>query len=200
MKRFINTPIKIALFAITLIILLVLASFFIADDVLSQKQKDKLGMEKSIEIALDNAELEENQVHNLNSIYSNKGTSPVYEIYFESDSHKFSYTINAHSGEILRFSKNQVDVSAPSDNNNVENDNSADNPNTSPALIDIETAKSIVLLDAKLDINQVSFTKSKLDKDDALYIYEIEFDYKSLSYEYEIDAYSGAILDKEIDD
>ncbi|MCD8129107.1 MAG: PepSY domain-containing protein, partial [Oscillospiraceae bacterium] len=40
----------------------------------------------------------------------------------------------------------------------------------------------------------------KLDRDDGVYVYEVEFTVGWLEYEYEIDAASGSILSFEIDD
>ena len=186
--KFIDSPIKIALFAISLIVVLVFSSFFVADKVLSKENVEKLGIEKSIDIVLDNANLHEEQVYNLNAAYSNKGSSPVYEISFDSRTHTFSYTVNAHTGDILFFNKKILDT------------NSSIETNTTSSLIDLEKAKSIVLADISLKSSDVIFKKTKLDKDDDIYVYEIEFDYNNLSYEYEINAYSGAITDKDIDD
>ena len=45
----------------------------------------------------------------------------------------------------------------------------------------------------------VTFGKAVLKKDDGRVIYEIEFFTSSHEYEYEIDAYSGAILSQDVD-
>lgn len=62
--------------------------------------------------------------------------------------------------------------------------------------IDIETAKTTALTDAGLDASQVQFTKEKLETDDGVEKYEIEFNYNGYEYDYDIDAKSGAILEK----
>ena len=41
--------------------------------------------------------------------------------------------------------------------------------------------------------------KVELDRDDGRYIYEVEFKAGYMEYEYEIDAYSGAVLQAESD-
>lgn len=177
-----------AIITILTITILVSVSFTIADKVLSQESSNPLSINKGIEIALDNTGLEESQIENLNTIYSNKGPSPTYEIQFDTKTHKYSYIINAHSGEILSYNKTSLEVPVQPETNN------------SDTFIDLEKAKAIALSNAQLNYDDVLFTKSKLDKDDAAYVYEIEFTHSHLSYEYDIDAYSGKILEKEIDD
>lgn len=62
--------------------------------------------------------------------------------------------------------------------------------------IDLESAKSTALKDAGLEVSQVQFTKQKLDTDDGVEKYEIEFNYNGYEYEYDIDAKTGTILEK----
>ena len=55
-------------------------------------------------------------------------------------------------------------------------------------------AESIALAHAKLQKNQVREFECKLDKEKGVIVYEVEFNYGGYEYEYEIDAYSGGIL------
>lgn len=67
-------------------------------------------------------------------------------------------------------------------------------------LIGEERAHQIALNDARLAENQVSKLKVRLKLDDGVWYYDVEFRTIALEYEYEIEAYTGAILDKDIDD
>lgn len=67
-------------------------------------------------------------------------------------------------------------------------------------LIGEERAQQIALSDARLAENQVSKLKVRLKLDDGVWYYDVEFRTIVLEYEYEIEAYTGAILDKDIDD
>jgi uncharacterized membrane protein YkoI len=67
-------------------------------------------------------------------------------------------------------------------------------------LIGEERAQQIALSDARLAENQVSKLKVRLKLDDGVWYYDVEFRTIALEYEYEIEAYTGAILDKDIDD
>lgn len=65
--------------------------------------------------------------------------------------------------------------------------------------ISMDMAKSITLKDAGLRPSFVTFEKALLKKDDGKIIYEIEFFTSTYEYEYEVDAYTGAILSKDVD-
>lgn len=67
-------------------------------------------------------------------------------------------------------------------------------------LIGEERAAEIALKDAGLTESQVSKLKVKLKVDDGTWYYEVEFKTIALEYDYELEAYSGAILEKDIDD
>ncbi len=59
-----------------------------------------------------------------------------------------------------------------------------------------EEAKTIALEHAGLATDQITFTKSEMDKDYAQEHYDIEFHTKDgMEYDYEIDAHNGNILE-----
>lgn len=67
------------------------------------------------------------------------------------------------------------------------------------AFISINKAKKIALSHAGLSENEVRFEKVKLDKDDGIYEYEVEFYAKGLEYDYSVNAKTGKIIDFEIE-
>ena len=62
--------------------------------------------------------------------------------------------------------------------------------------VTIDAAKAAALADAGLAVSDVTFTKEKLDWDDGIAVYDIEFLTADTEYDYEIDAATGAVLDK----
>lgn len=60
--------------------------------------------------------------------------------------------------------------------------------------ISLEEAKSAALANAKLEADQVTFIKEKLDYDDGVAEYDIEFVTETTRYEYEISAKDGTVL------
>lgn len=65
--------------------------------------------------------------------------------------------------------------------------------------IGIDKATEIALADAGLAESDVQFTKQNSDIDDGVNIYEIEFTSGETKYEYDIDAATGKILDRDTD-
>lgn len=65
---------------------------------------------------------------------------------------------------------------------------------SSSGLIGLSKAKQIALARAGVSSSNVYFTKSKLDYDDGIRVYEIEFYAGNYEYEFEISAKSGTIL------
>lgn len=70
------------------------------------------------------------------------------------------------------------------------------------AYIGVEKAKSLALNHAGVAAANATFTEAKLDADDGIMVYEVEFYAAGLEYDYEVDAVSGAIRksDQERDD
>lgn len=66
-------------------------------------------------------------------------------------------------------------------------------------LIPEEEAKGIALKDAGLTEGQISGIRIRLEKDDGIQQYEVEFYAGDKEYDYEIDAVSGNILSKDMD-
>lgn len=62
-----------------------------------------------------------------------------------------------------------------------------------------EEAKGIALKDAGLTEGQISGIRIRLEKDDGIQQYEVEFYAGDKEYDYEIDAVSGNILSKDMD-
>lgn len=63
--------------------------------------------------------------------------------------------------------------------------------------IGVDKAKSIALKDAGVSSSSAVFTKAKLDRDDGMMVYEVEFYSGDTEYEYEINATSGKIRSRD---
>ena len=118
-----------------------------------------------------------------------------YELEFTAGSKEFEYTLNALTGEILGR-----DIE--SNHDHPETTAAASSQKQKTGFISASDAKAIVLSHAGLGESEVTFKKFKLDEDDGIYKYEVEFKKGFVEYEYEINARNGSIIDfeKEIDD
>lgn len=110
----------------------------------------------------------------------------VYDIEFYTDTHEYEYEIEAATGAVYSKSVEAFQTTAGT-------------PGAGSEYISLDRAKSVALGHAGLASNQVTFTKAELDYDDGVAVYEIEFRYGSVEYEYEIDAVSGGVLEYDQD-
>ena len=153
-----------------------------------------IGVEKAKSIALKDA-----GVSNVTFVKAKLDTEDgvkVYDVEFYKGNVEYDYEIDAKTGKILEKDTDIENYTIPTKqtkNNNAKN-------TTNNSYIGVEKAKAIALKDAGL--GSATFTKAKLDTDDGVKIYDIEFRSGNMEYDYEIDAKTGTILEKdaEIDD
>ena len=67
------------------------------------------------------------------------------------------------------------------------------------AFIGEDSAKEIALSDAGVNEADIRFEKVKLERDDGIWQYEIEFSYGRTEYDYDIKAADGTILSRDVD-
>ena len=111
----------------------------------------------------------------------------VYEIEFYSGNTEYDYEILASNGKIISYDKDIENYKIPRKNT------------SSSTYIGKAKAKSIALKDAGVSASSATFTKTKLDYEDGLRVYEIEFYTNSAEYEYEINAKTGKIRDMDVE-
>ena len=102
----------------------------------------------------------------------------VYDIAFTAGNVKYEYEINAETGAVLSVEGEKKNVTGSSSGNRISADK----------------AKEVCLGHAGVSADQAVFEKTKLDVDDGLQVYEMEFAADNAKYEYEINALSGEIL------
>lgn len=91
-------------------------------------------------------------------------------------------------------------TNAPTDKttDSTANQNSQDSkPQNSDTIISEDEAKGIALKDANLKDSEISKFRIKLERDDGIQKYDIDFNSGKHEYDYEIDATSGKILEKD---
>lgn len=139
-----------------------------------------------------------------------------YDVEFYADSYEYDYDINALNGEVIGHSKELEGrkPAAPAASKPQTADNSAASTESKPQTVDnsvaseaskaqyigVEKAKEIALAAAGLEASQVKFKKARLDYDDGVARYDIEFrSGRTHEYDYEINAITGEITDYDFD-
>lgn len=144
-----------------------------------------IGKEAAKNIAFADAGVTANQVTSLKVEFDFDDGKYLYEVEFKSGLSKYEYDIEATTGEIH---KKEV-------NDNTVIEKAPDGVN----FIGIEEAKRIVLENANVTLDEVTIKKAKLDFEKGAYVYEIEFKKGTDSYEYEINAVTGAVINVEVE-
>lgn len=150
---------------------------------------------KAKEIALKDAGIKKSQALFTKAKLDKDDGIYEYEIEFYVGLTEYDYSINAKTGAII-----EKDIDRPKSQEKKTTAAQTTKPaEQSAAFISIDKAKQIALSHAGLDANDVHFEKVKLEKDDGIYEYEVEFTSGRIEYEYSINAKSGSIIDFEID-
>ena len=171
-----------------------------------------IGIEKAKEIAMSHAGVSAGSVSFVKAKLDTEDGVKVYDIEFYSVNVEYDYEINAATGDIVSFDQDienyavPTQPAAPTQPQSSATTQAATQPQTAAptqaasSVISVDKAKQIALSHA--GVSGASFKKVKLDKDDGVRVYEIEFKVGNVEYDYDIDASSGAIISSssEIDD
>ena len=160
----------------------------------SYKATKKITADEAKRIALAHAKLAEKDVTFVKvELELEDNNRYEYDVDFYSGNVEYDYEIDAVSGAILsadRDIENYVIPTQPS----------TSSTNTQTSEISVERAKQIALSHA--GVGSARFKKAKLDYENGVKVYEIEFKVGNLEYEYDINVSNGAIISSsvEVDD
>ena len=166
----------------------------------------KITSDKAKEIALNHANLSENQVTFIKSNIDYDDGMQAYDVEFYHNNQEYDYKIDANSGAIVEYDFDIENYVIPQTNTN-SNFNSNSNTNipnnnlntSNTQIISDAKAKEIALNHANLSQNQVSYINAYLDYDDGIQVYDVSFYVNDVEYSYEINAQNGNIVSYERD-
>ena len=171
-------------------------SSFVAKSKVSKSYKatKKITADEAKRIALAHAKLAEKDVTFVKvELELEDNNRYEYDVDFYSGNVEYDYEIDAVSGAILSADRNIENYVIPTQPSTAA-------ANTQTSEISVERAKQIALSHA--GVGSARFKKAKLDYENGVKIYEIEFKVGNLEYEYDINVSNGAIISSsvEIDD
>ena len=153
-----------------------------------------IGAEAAKAAALKHAGLRENQVTNLRTKKDYDDGHIEYDVDFIYNNTEYEYTIHGATGMVLDCDTEPVRGQSSSGNGG--NGGSSSSTTTDAGA---EAAKAAALKHAGLTASQVSGLRVERDYERGRLVYEVEFRYGRMEYDYTIDAANGAILDHERD-
>ena len=216
-KSMLSSPKRIALFAVCAVLIIAVIAFSVLYAIGSIANNQGIGLERATNVALQNAGYTESEVTGLRGHYDRDDNLKIYEIEFYADGFEYDYKVAAEDGTILEANReltNQINGGTTGQNssqgitseNNQQSGNSSNNQSdnssqtqnnqsdNSSQYIGTEKAKQIALNHAGVSSSSATFTKTKLDRDDVIYVYEIEFISGEIDYDYEINATTGNVI------
>ena len=143
----------------------------------------KLTADQALEIALKDAGLTKEQIHDLDVELDKDGGALHYDVDFEVNDKDYDYEIDAESGNILKKDVPNAPAAAPTSSSSSSSNN-----------IGRTKARDIALKHAGLSASQVRDLEVELDKEGGKSHYDVDFEAAGYDYDYEIDAESGKIL------
>ncbi len=149
-----------------------------------------LTLDEAKAAALADAGLSSSQVTFTEAKMDEDDGTVVYELEFYTSTATYEYEINATTGDICEKSVEKVQTTSG---------NTSSSSSSSTSYIGLSKAKSIAVNKAGFTLSEVTFTKAKLEKDDGIMEYEIEFYVNDMEYEVSINALTGAILEYEVE-
>lgn len=136
----------------------------------------------------------------------------VYEVEFTADNTEYEYWIKASDGTVVKKQSEILFGNAEGEDKTVANetaDTDAAGNQTTDGTVDknvnenknagnyigVDKAKEIAVKHAGLSADDVTFSKAKLENDDGITEYEVEFYRGRMEYDYSINAKNGEILE-----
>lgn len=144
-----------------------------------------IGEARALSIALTDAGIAAEAVVTSRVELDAEGGLRLYEVFFSTDDAEYEYDLDAATGAVCGVSVERF-----------LKDETVRPGQTRPAALSREDARRVALADAGLTEEQVTITKLKLDYEHGARVYEIEFVTDETEYEYEIDASTGAIRER----
>ena len=155
----------------------------------SQSSSSAVTLAEAKSIALKHAGLSASDVRFTKAKTDYDDGVKEYDIEFVSGSYEYEFEVRASDGKITSYDRERAEGQKTTSASTTSSGN----------YIGVEKAKSIALKDSGVSASKATFEKAKLDKEDGVYVYEVEFRSGNMEYEYEINAKTGKILDRSVE-
>lgn len=202
-RETLKTPIKMVLVSLLVIVLLGLGAFSVMKVGALQGTSGEITLDKATEIALKDAGFEKGEVTVLKSKPDRDNGINKYEVEFLIDGIQYDYDIDATNGRIIKkeldreYKEENITTNSTPKEDPAPSTTPKENTTSNTSYISVEDAKAKALADAGL--SSATYIKAELDRDDGKTFYDVEFKNNGFEYDYEIDAFTGAILEKDVE-
>ena len=207
-KGFLGIPKRVAVIGVCLAAFLVILGA-VAFATKTVAVETAIGEEKAENLAFADLGIDPLSAQNVHTEIEYEQGQFVYEVTFMAEGTEYEYWIKATDGTVVkkrmdlvaehRSQQGQASQDAEADAQEKEGSQQSQ-ASQGTDLISLEKAKELALSDAGVSQAEAVFTKTELDRDSHIAIYEVKYYTSSHEYEYEVDASTGEIRsrDKEI--
>lgn len=181
------------------------------NSITKQAKSNYISLDEAKSAALSDAKITaDSAIFNETKLDDKNGVA-YYEIDFVSNGVEYEYDIDAVTGTVIEQNKKNNNTDTQPDISNVDSSiNSASNESTTQnnatanqtlGEVDETKAKQIAINHAGVKESDVSFIRAKLDYDDGIKVYDVEFFVEATlsEYDYEINAQTGEIISFDYD-
>lgn len=182
-RTFIETHRKILVLVVGITALLALlgaAALFFAE---SAADSPAIGEENARQLAFADAGISSLAAESIDMKHDIEQGEPVYQISFTTGDTRYTCRIKASDGTILQKERETA---------------SSQPTSTVPVQLSPDAAREKALADAGLTSADVTFTKTELDWEKGILVYDVEFIAGNTEYDYEVSADTGSIYGKSI--
>lgn len=182
LKDLVSTPLRKGIAVVCIVAALALVGTGTALAASAIARSNAIGAERAQNFAFADAGVDPAAATAVQTEFEFEGGSFVYKVEFVAEGTEYEYWIKADDGTVVKKELELLSAAG------------TDTPVT--AQITAEEAKAAALADAGLDESAVTFTEVRLNRDDGLSVYDVEFYTAEARYEYEINAATGAVYSK----
>ena len=149
-----------------------------------------IGEEAALAAALEHAGVAEDVISDIETELEKSHGRMVYDVEFRTADYEYEYKIDALTGEVLKFDRDDI-----SD----DDDDEEDEPEPNENYIGKEAALAAALEHAGVAKEDAVNIEIELEKDHGRMVYDVEFRTADSEYEYTVDALTGEILESEFE-
>ena len=168
-------------------------------------QEDYIGREAALYSALKHAGVASDKATGISVKLDVDEDGVEYDVEFRANGKEYEYEINALTGQIKHFESeidNDYDDRDDQDDKDDDDDDtvttkptsSSTQPSSGAAVIGTEKAKAAAFNHAGVSASGVKVLSAELERDDGVTKYDIDFVSGKWEYDYDINAYTGAVI------
>ena len=147
--------------------------------------------------ALNHAKVSTAQAYDVDIDLERGRSQTYYDVEFKANGYEYDYQINATNATVIKSYKKALKTTKTNTTTTAKsntNKNNTANKTTKVSYIGTQKAQSSALSHAKLTAAKVTGLKAELDRENGVYIYDVDFKSGNYEYDYDINATTGKII------